>query len=179
LAEDERERTWEGWLTPEGHEDGEEDSGRVVKEMAGPGRAACGLQLPVAASAVTQWAHGDVVSRITNLHAACGRRTFVENLSKRDLTIMTSINSVTSFRGYRVQQQREMNECSSAQKKTNPCIPPVPAKVVIYPILNFTGKCVRISTQISDHAYAQLLVVNRQYCKQILSFGETEVVDEQ
>lgn len=57
-------------LTPEGHEDGEEDSGRVVKKMAGPGRAACGLQLPVAASTVTQWAHGDVVSRITNLHAA-------------------------------------------------------------------------------------------------------------
>lgn len=56
-------------LTPEGHEDGEEDSGGVVEEVAGAGRGARRAHLPVAAGLVTQRAHGDVVSLVTHLHA--------------------------------------------------------------------------------------------------------------
>lgn len=55
-------------LTPEGHEDGEEDGGWVVEQVAGSGCAACCHQLPVAAGAVAQWTHGNVVPGITNLH---------------------------------------------------------------------------------------------------------------
>lgn len=56
-------------LTPEGHEDGEEDGGRVVKEVAGAGRGAGRAHPPVAAGLVAQRAHGDVVSLVTHLHA--------------------------------------------------------------------------------------------------------------
>lgn len=56
-------------LTPEGHEDGEEDGGRVVKEVAGPGRPAGFLQFPVVTGSVTQRAHGDVVPGVADLHA--------------------------------------------------------------------------------------------------------------
>ena len=55
-------------LTPEGHKDGEEDGGWVVKEVAGSSCAARCHQLPVAAGAVTQRTHGDVVPVITDLH---------------------------------------------------------------------------------------------------------------
>lgn len=54
--------------TPEGHEDGEEDGGWVIKEVAGSGCTTRSHQLPVAAGAVAQWTHGDVVPGITNLH---------------------------------------------------------------------------------------------------------------
>ena len=40
-------------LTPKGHEDGEEDGGRVVEQIAGSGRPTGGAQLPVAAGFVT------------------------------------------------------------------------------------------------------------------------------
>lgn len=56
-------------LTPQGHEDGEEDGGRVVEQVAGAGRATGRHQLPVAAGVVAQRAHGDVVPRIADLHA--------------------------------------------------------------------------------------------------------------
>lgn len=55
-------------LTPEGHEDGEEDSGWVVKQVASSGCTTRCHQLPVAAGTVTQRTHGDVVPGITNLH---------------------------------------------------------------------------------------------------------------
>ncbi len=55
-------------LTPEGHEDGEEDSGWVVKQVAGPSCTTCCHQFPVAAGSVTKGTHGDVVPGITNLH---------------------------------------------------------------------------------------------------------------
>lgn len=56
-------------LTPQSHEDGEEDSGCVVKQMAGSGCATCCDQLPVAAGLVAQWTHGNIVPGITNFHA--------------------------------------------------------------------------------------------------------------
>lgn len=56
-------------LTPQCHEDGEEDGGRVVEQVAGPGRPASRDQFPVAAGSVTHWAHGDVVSLVADLHA--------------------------------------------------------------------------------------------------------------
>lgn len=55
-------------LTPEGHEDGEEDGGWVVKQMAGSSCTTCCHQLPVAAGTVAQRTHGDVVPVITDLH---------------------------------------------------------------------------------------------------------------
>lgn len=55
-------------LTPEGHEDGEENGGWVVKQMAGSSCTTCCHQLPVAAGTVAQRTHGDVVPVITNLH---------------------------------------------------------------------------------------------------------------
>ena len=56
-------------LTPKGHEDGEEDGGWVVEEVAGAGGSTgCG-ELPVAACSVTQRTHGDVVPGVTDLHA--------------------------------------------------------------------------------------------------------------
>jgi len=60
-----RERT----LTPQRHEDGEEDGGRVVEEVAGARRPAGRGQLPVAARAVAQRTHGDVVPGVADLHA--------------------------------------------------------------------------------------------------------------
>lgn len=62
-------------LTPEGHEDREEDSGWVVEEVAGPGRGARRAHLPVAACLVTQRTHGDIVSLVTHLHAGRERAT--------------------------------------------------------------------------------------------------------
>lgn len=56
-------------LTPQCHKDGEEDGGRIVEQVAGPGRAASRDQFPVAAGSVTHWAHGDVISLVADLHA--------------------------------------------------------------------------------------------------------------
>jgi len=60
------------YLTPESHKDGEEDGGRVVKQVAGSRRPARRHQLPVAAGAVAQRTHGDVVPGITDLHTSRG-----------------------------------------------------------------------------------------------------------
>lgn len=57
-------------LTPQSHEDGEEDSGGVVKQVTGPRGSTGGAQFPVAAHLVTQRTHGDVVLRVTDLHAS-------------------------------------------------------------------------------------------------------------
>lgn len=56
-------------LTPQRHEDGEENGGRVVKQVAGPRGGTRRAQLPVAAHAVTQRTHGDVVHCVADLHA--------------------------------------------------------------------------------------------------------------
>lgn len=55
-------------LTPQCHKDGEEDGGRIVEQVAGPSCAASGDQFPVAADSVTNWAHGDIVSLVTDFH---------------------------------------------------------------------------------------------------------------
>lgn len=55
-------------ITPEGHEDGKEDGGWVVEQVAGSRCTTRSHQFPVAAGAVTQWTHGDVVPGIANLH---------------------------------------------------------------------------------------------------------------
>ncbi len=57
-------------LTPQRHEDGEEDGGRVIEQMTGPGRPTRRAQVPVAAHAVTQRTHGDVLPLVTDLHTA-------------------------------------------------------------------------------------------------------------
>lgn len=57
-------------LTPQSHEYGEENGGRVVEQVAGPSRSTGRAELPVAAHSVAQGAHGDVVSWVADLHAA-------------------------------------------------------------------------------------------------------------
>lgn len=57
------------WLTPQSHKDGEEDRGWVVKQVTGPRSSTGGAQFPVAAHSVTQRTHGNVVLRVTYLHA--------------------------------------------------------------------------------------------------------------
>lgn len=61
---------WLEWLTPQSHEDGEEDRGRVVKQVTGPRCSTGAAQFPVAAHSVTQRTHGNVVLRVTDLHAS-------------------------------------------------------------------------------------------------------------
>lgn len=60
--------------TPERHKDGEEDGGHVVEQVAGPGSAASLDKLPVAACAIAQRTHGDVVPFITDLHTEACRK---------------------------------------------------------------------------------------------------------
>lgn len=57
-------------LTPEGHEDGEEHGGVVVKDPAGAGVGAGSTQLPVGTLEVTQRTHGEVLTLVTNLITA-------------------------------------------------------------------------------------------------------------
>lgn len=66
--------------TPESHEDGEEDSGWVVKQVASSSCTTRCHQLPVAAGVVAQRTHGDVVPRITNFHT--GKQGRMEELFK-------------------------------------------------------------------------------------------------
>lgn len=54
-------------LTPEWHEDGKEDSGWVVKEVAGTGSATGCAQMPIIADTITKRAHGEVLFLITHL----------------------------------------------------------------------------------------------------------------
>lgn len=65
----------EGTLTPQSHEYGEEHSGWVVEQVAGPGCPTGSAQPPIAAHSVTQGAHGDVVPGVADLHAASRRET--------------------------------------------------------------------------------------------------------
>lgn len=60
-------------LTPQSHEYREEDSGGVVKEMAGSRRSAGRVQPPVATGTVAKWTHGDVAPWVTDLHAGMER----------------------------------------------------------------------------------------------------------
>lgn len=67
-------------LTPQRHEDGEEDGGGVVEQVTGARRPTGSAQLPVPAHSVTQRTHGDVVLRMADLHA--GMHTHVHTLSR-------------------------------------------------------------------------------------------------
>lgn len=60
-------------LTPEGHEDGEEHGGRVVKEMAGTRRATRCAQMPVVTCSITKGTHSEILVLVTHLLA--GRNT--------------------------------------------------------------------------------------------------------
>lgn len=64
--------------TPEGHEDGEEDGGRVVEEVAGTSRATGCAEMPVVTGPITQWTHGEVLGLITHLQTG---RTNTQNTS--------------------------------------------------------------------------------------------------
>lgn len=55
--------------TPEGHEDGEEHGGWVVKEMAGTCRATRCAQMPVVTYSITKGTHSEVLILITHLLA--------------------------------------------------------------------------------------------------------------
>lgn len=55
-------------LTPQRHEYREKYSGRVVKQMAGPGSSTRSTESPVAAHSVTQRTHGDVVFWVADFH---------------------------------------------------------------------------------------------------------------
>lgn len=59
--------------TPEGHEDGEEHGGRVVKEMAGTRRATRCAQMPVVTCPIAEGTHSEVLILVTHLLA--GRNT--------------------------------------------------------------------------------------------------------
>lgn len=62
-------------LTPESHKDGEENCGRVVKQVTrssgGTGRA----EVPVITELVTQWAHGEGIALVTHLFAGTDKGT--------------------------------------------------------------------------------------------------------
>lgn len=66
--------------TPEGHEDGEGDSGVVVEQIAGPRGAAHAAQLPIITHFITQRTHGEVQMLITHL------------LTERETNTQTFIN---------------------------------------------------------------------------------------
>jgi len=59
--------------TPEGHEDGKEHGGWVVKEMAGTRCATRCAQMPVITCPITEGTHSEVLILITHLLA--GRNT--------------------------------------------------------------------------------------------------------
>lgn len=56
-------------LTPQRHEDGEEHSGGVVKEVRRSGRAAGRAEAPEVARAVAQGTHGEVETFVAHLLA--------------------------------------------------------------------------------------------------------------
>lgn len=62
-------------LTPESHKDGEENRGRVVKQVTrssgGTGRA----EVPVITELVTQWAHGEGIALVAHLFAGTDKGT--------------------------------------------------------------------------------------------------------
>ena len=55
--------------TPEGHEDSEEDGGRVVEQVGCAGGATGSGQVPVVTHSVTQRTHREVLLLITHLQA--------------------------------------------------------------------------------------------------------------
>lgn len=63
------------FLTPQRHEDGEEDGGGVVEQVTGTRRPTGGAQLPVTTHSVTQRTHGDVGLRMADLHAGMHTHT--------------------------------------------------------------------------------------------------------
>lgn len=54
-------------LTPQGHEDGEENSSRVVKEVRCSGRAAGRAEAPEITRAVAQGTHGEIKTFVAHL----------------------------------------------------------------------------------------------------------------
>lgn len=54
-------------LTPQGHEDGEENSSRVVKEVRRSGRAAGRAEAPEITRAVAQGTHGEIKTFVAHL----------------------------------------------------------------------------------------------------------------
>lgn len=54
-------------LTPQRHEDGEENSGRIVKEVRRSGRAAGRAEAPEIARAVAQGTHGEIKTFVAHL----------------------------------------------------------------------------------------------------------------
>lgn len=54
-------------LTPQGHEDGEENSGRIVEEVRRSGSAAGRAEAPEIARAVAQGTHGEVKTFVAHL----------------------------------------------------------------------------------------------------------------
>lgn len=61
-------------LTPQGHEDGEENSSRVVKEVRRSGRAAGRAEAPEITRAVAQGTHGEIKTFVAHLLTEKKRR---------------------------------------------------------------------------------------------------------
>lgn len=64
--------------TPEGHEDSKEDSGWVVKEVAGTGSAAGCAQVPIIADTIAKRAHSKVLCLITHLQTETKSRQKID-----------------------------------------------------------------------------------------------------
>lgn len=62
-------------LTPESHEDGEENRGRVVKQVTGSSGGTCRAEVPVITELVTQGAHGEGIVLVTHLSAVTDKGT--------------------------------------------------------------------------------------------------------
>lgn len=62
-------------LTPESHEDGEENRSRVVKQVTGSSSGTGRAEVPVITELVTQGAHGEGIALVTHLPAVTDKGT--------------------------------------------------------------------------------------------------------
>lgn len=64
-------------LTPQRHEDGEEDGGGVVEEVRSSGGAAGGAEVPEVTGSVTQGTHGEIETLVTHLLTEGGENQYL------------------------------------------------------------------------------------------------------
>lgn len=76
-------------LTPQRHEDGEEDGGGVVEEVRGSGGAAGGAEVPEVTGSVTQRTHGEIETLVTHLLTEGGEKQDSDHTAPRRGNINT------------------------------------------------------------------------------------------
>lgn len=81
--------------TPEGHENGKEDRGWVVEEVAGSGSATRCAQLPKFTGSVTKRAHSEVPFFITHLQTGKTNQTMDISVQMHLLEFYTVSSIVT------------------------------------------------------------------------------------